>query len=325
MSTPDLSVFSRFKTVQDFDREREAYEARKREQALNEQMQRKKIEDLNMGRNLPSSIQLANEIEKALNSGDVQRANLLTQSAKMYDKGINPFSQDGGYGAQQMEQYAEAIGGIEATKKGMSEQAKKNVELSMNPKIEYETKKSAELGKVSGERANAFQEAKARMPQMEKLVNELHQLGNAATYTLAGRAKDAFYREMGYEVPDSAVARAEYISKVDNEILPLLRQTFGAQFTQKEGESLKATLGDPNRSPREKDAVLRSFIKTKMGEINTMSRMNDGYNVYSDEEIKEAPRFENVKPQAPKKGEKVDGFIFMGGNPADKANWKRVK
>ena len=74
------------------------------------------------------------------------------------------------------------------------------------------------------------------------------------------------------EPTEGALARAEYIAKVDNEILPLLRETFGAQFTQKEGESLKVTLGDPDKSPEEKDAVLRSFIKTKREQVKTLQR-----------------------------------------------------
>ena len=74
------------------------------------------------------------------------------------------------------------------------------------------------------------------------------------------------------DVGEGAVARKEYITRVDNEILPLLRQTFGAQFTQKEGEALKATLGDPDASPQEKDAVLKSFIQTKKAQVATTRR-----------------------------------------------------
>ena len=74
------------------------------------------------------------------------------------------------------------------------------------------------------------------------------------------------------DVGEGAVARKEYITRVDNEVLPLLRQIFGAQFTQKEGESLKATLGDPDASPEEKDAVLKSFIETKIAQARTLKR-----------------------------------------------------
>lgn len=73
-------------------------------------------------------------------------------------------------------------------------------------------------------------------------------------------------------MPEGATARKEYMSLVDNQILPLLRQTFGAQFTAKEGESLKATLGDPDATPEQKDAVIRSFIDQKKQTINSLER-----------------------------------------------------
>lgn len=132
--------------------------------------------------------------------------------------------------------------------------------------------KASEVGKRQGENENLYRSVVSRMPQLEDTVAKLSKLGQAATYTNAGQVRDFAMRELGMDVPDSATARAEYISMVDNEILPLLRDTFGSQFTAKEGDSLRATLGNPNFSPVEKDAVLRSFIRTKMETINSMSR-----------------------------------------------------
>ena len=54
--------------------------------------------------------------------------------------------------------------------------------------------------------------------------------------------------------------------------LPLLRDTFGAAFTVKEGETLRATLGDPNYSPAEKDAVLSAFIDQKNNKVMALKR-----------------------------------------------------
>lgn len=132
--------------------------------------------------------------------------------------------------------------------------------------------RAAEVGKRQGENENLYRSTVARMPQLEDTVTKLSKLGQAATFNNAGLVRDFAARELNMDIPDAAIARAEYISVVDNEILPLLRDTFGAQFTQKEGESLKATLGAPNVSPQEKDAVLRSFIATKMQSIESMRR-----------------------------------------------------
>jgi len=129
------------------------------------------------------------------------------------------------------------------------------------------------VGTARGTAVSELIEMEARLPRLEEVVGELSALGKKATYTYAGQATDFAARQLGLDTPAGAIARTEYIAKVDNEILPLLRQTFGAQFTVEEGKSLKATLGDPNKSPEEKDAVLRAFIANKRAEVETKARM----------------------------------------------------
>jgi len=128
-------------------------------------------------------------------------------------------------------------------------------------------------GQTQGERVAEFKDRLAALPRLRMVAQELSDLGKKATYTTAGQLRDAGARQLGMNPTEGAIARKEYISKVDNEVLPLLRQTFGAAFTQKEGESLKATLGDPDAAPAEKDAVLRSFIQTKVEQIKTSGRV----------------------------------------------------
>ena len=125
-------------------------------------------------------------------------------------------------------------------------------------------------GTEQGKQEALFKDMGASLPRLEQVVSQLSELGKTATYTKTGQAYNAARRELGMQPPDSAIARKEYISKVDNEVLPLLRQTFGAQFTQREGESLKLTMGDPDASPSEKEAVLRSFIDSKRAQIDSM-------------------------------------------------------
>jgi hypothetical protein len=122
-------------------------------------------------------------------------------------------------------------------------------------------------GKAEGEAKASLASLRSKMPGLETVVRQLDELSEKATYTLAGRAIDAARRQLGTEPREAAIARQQYTSMVDNQILPLLRDTFGAQFTQKEGESLKATLGDPNLSPKEKQAVLKAFIEQKRRNI----------------------------------------------------------
>lgn len=129
-----------------------------------------------------------------------------------------------------------------------------------------------EFGKARGEKIALLNSANSKLPQLLDTVNRLSDLGQKATYTSAGLVTDFARRELGINPRESAVARASYISTVDNQILPLLRDTFGAAFTQKEGESLKVTLGDPNKSPAEKEAVLQSFIQQKVATLNSSAQ-----------------------------------------------------
>ena len=74
-----------------------------------------------------------------------------------------------------------------------------------------------------------------------------------------------------------------------------MRQTFGAAFTAKEGDSLKETLGNPNLSPPEKDAALQAFIEQKVASIKA-----------GQSELGYQPNIPNM----PTKGK----YSLMGGN-----------
>lgn len=126
--------------------------------------------------------------------------------------------------------------------------------------------------KLKGEDAALLDSQKSKMEGLETVVSELNALADQATYTGVGQAVDFVGRQLGIAPRDAAVARSEYISKVDNQVLPMLRDTFGAAFTMKEGETLRATLGDPNKTPQEKKAVLRAFIDQKKRDIDALQK-----------------------------------------------------
>jgi hypothetical protein len=137
--------------------------------------------------------------------------------------------------------------------------------------------KAAEArGASVGEAQASLASLNSKMPGLETVVRQLDDLSEKATYTVAGQVVDYARRQFGAEPRESAVARKQYVSLVDNQILPLLRDTFGAQFTQREGESLKATLGDPDASPKEKQAVLKAFIEQKRRNIEAAAAQAAG-------------------------------------------------
>lgn len=162
----------------------------------------------------------------------------------------------------------DALTGIEQAKQSGSNIS----DLQYKPQIRQAEAASAEVGKRLGEAQGTLTFLEANMPKLESVTNKLSELGKTATYTKAGQALDSTQRQLGMEVRPEAVARAEYQAVVDNEILPLLRDTFGAAFTVAEGDRLRATLGNVDLSPTEKDALLRAFIEQKKAQVQSLQR-----------------------------------------------------
>lgn len=146
------------------------------------------------------------------------------------------------------------------------------------PKENYEEARQSAAGgaagKAEGEAMATYRSMQSKMAGLENVVKELDTLSNQATYTLGGQVLDEGMKQLGMDPRQSAIARAQYIAIVDNQVLPLLRDTFGAAFTVKEGETLRATLGDPNKSPQEKQAVLRAFIEQKRRDIEALAQQS---------------------------------------------------
>jgi hypothetical protein len=149
--------------------------------------------------------------------------------------------------------------------------AERTLKPTEEPEYIAEKAETAVKSKALAEEENLLADMEAGLPALKEVTTKLSRLGKIATFTKAGQAFDEIARQTGQSTK-GAVARAEYIAMVANEILPLLRQTFGAAFTAAEGESLKATLGDPNSSPAEKDAQLKAFIESKERQIRSKQR-----------------------------------------------------
>ena len=141
----------------------------------------------------------------------------------------------------------------------------------------FDTMYQREEAKQYVDDLNAVRTAKANFPQLEANVNRLRELAPKATFTEAGKAMDYIAKQFG-ETTDGAKARAELESIVNNAVLPLLKQTFGAAFTAEEGIRLQKTLANPDATDEEKIAELDTFIKQKMADIETKERKLGMYN-----------------------------------------------
>lgn len=152
-----------------------------------------------------------------------------------------------------------------------------NVEVIPGAAEAKTTIKSAEsegtaFGTETGTQKALLRSMNSKMPELESTVNNLSKLGKLATYTTTGKVVNETRKQLGLPPSEGAVTREEYINTVRDQVLPLLRQTFGSQFTAREGDSLVATLGDLDKTPQEKDAALRSFIRQKRQTIQSLER-----------------------------------------------------
>lgn len=181
---------------------------------------------------------------------------------------------------------------------GASQTAKNVADIETGGQAAEAVAQGRAQGAANVEKAAELGEMQRNMSSLLTVVDQLDSLADDATYTIAGRARDEVNKQLGRDPSAGAIARAEYIAVVDNQVLPLLRQTFGAAFTAKEGDTLRATLGDPDKSPAEKKAVLRAFIAQKQRDLEarggTMPKAapltSDDYKNLSDEELLERLR-----------------------------------
>lgn len=136
-------------------------------------------------------------------------------------------------------------------------------------KIRKSIKLAESQAKAEGETFTDYKRAQAALPNLKVVVGKLADLAPIATNTIGGKLFDTASKELGFGSTKGANARAKFIAVIDNQILPLLRQTFGAAFTVQEGERLRATLGDPDATPGQKIEQLNAFIEAKILELGT--------------------------------------------------------
>jgi len=145
-------------------------------------------------------------------------------------------------------------------------------DLYGKPLIAKDVAIATKIGETQGLADSGLSENLAYYPEVLKTVEDLRALAKDATYTSVGKVYDVVQKEVGLGATKGAVARTKYEDTVRDNLLPLLRQTFGAQFTENEGKTLMATMGDPDKTPEQKQASLDAFVTSKQRQINAKQR-----------------------------------------------------
>jgi len=162
---------------------------------------------------------------------------------------------------------ARRVADLEQQTSAAKEEGRLETQLAIAPKVRGAIKEAEQAAQSRGEKLSEFDRAEAAMPGLQEVVNKLKTLSDVATYTMGGRAFDTVVKELGFGATEGATARAKMESLVNNQILPLLRDTFGAQFTEREGEQLRRTMLDIDAAPEQKKQILDSFIEQKMRDL----------------------------------------------------------
>ena len=152
------------------------------------------------------------------------------------------------------------------------EGGKQKAKLLFGPKIATAVTLATKAATARGETLTDLVRSEAALPGLLDSVSQLKDLSLVATSTLGGKAFDTIVKESGFGATEGSDARAKFVAIINNQVLPLLRQTFGAAFTEKEGETLKATMGDPDATPSQKILQLESFIDQKVRNIQASQR-----------------------------------------------------
>ncbi len=161
---------------------------------------------------------------------------------------------------------------IAGAKAGAVKEAELDVEIRKLPDLKAAVSLAESDAKARGETLTELSRAKAALPGLEQTISSLKELAPLVTYTYGGKVYDEAAKQLGFGATEGSTARAKFIATVNNQVLPLLRDTFGAAFTAREGDELKAAMADPNSSPDEKLAQLDAFIDQKYKQIQTNER-----------------------------------------------------
>lgn len=150
--------------------------------------------------------------------------------------------------------------------------------INYKRKVIDATKLAEKAATEKGEILTDVNRARAAMPGLVEVVGQLRELAPIVTSTIGGKLFDTASKELGFGATKGSTARAKFTALVNNQILPLLKQTFGAAFTVAEADELKATMGDPDAAPEEKLAQLDAFIEQKFRSLEEKESQLGGFN-----------------------------------------------
>lgn len=306
---PDLSIYKNIKGFND-------YNAAAQQQGLANALAIAKLQQLqnpNSGMT-PAALQIANEYRLARETGDTDRMKDIELFTKAYDKGLVT----GENGIEALQGYGQAAGGIAAQKAGATEAAKLQQQLGYKPSIEQAVateKNKAELEfapqiEVAKKKATDVASAKQSISTTTPLIQKMLDLNEK---TLDVPYLDATQGTARILSPEAANAYDEMQQARITLAAPLAKE-LGVNPTDKDFQASLDRIFNFNSTKEGRKQQILNLLESNQNKANTF-----GLTTPSIEPS--APKLLTAD-DLPKIGQKVDGMIFLGGDPSKPKNWK---
>ena len=205
----------------------------------------------------------ANATELERNSANRALGNLAKAGSSAQER----IAKDDELGRQVVEQ--------KGAESSVAEGGKLKQQLKYKPAIARAVRLAEKAATEQGDVLTDLARAEAGLPGLIEATDNLKELASVATSTLGGRFFDVIAKESGWGTTKGANAKAKYIAIIDNQVLPLLKQTFGGAMTEGEGLRLSNTFGDPNASPEQKMLQTEAFIEQKLRDIERLKTQSE--------------------------------------------------
>jgi hypothetical protein len=248
-------------------REDSAYTKQLNEMKLALEMQKLQQPDLQFN---PVSGEMVNmRTGTPFNSGQIYGGTDSASSINM-PSGLNPLQQKI-YTEQAIKSKFETDAAKRESEQKIIDEKRQSEQKIIDEKRQSEQKMADEKRKLDLAKREELTAMTSKMPELEKNISEMSDLAQKATYSPVGRGIDTLANVFGTSTGGQD-ALVDYTNRISNQVLPLLKDTFGSAFTVQEGENLKATLGSPDMTPSQKQTVLNNFINQKKANIIAKQR-----------------------------------------------------
>lgn len=163
-------------------------------------------------------------------------------------------------------------------------------------------------GQQYAEMSQEIAEGRGNLDALKKTVGRALELNKEARSGFLGDFRQSLGRMFGGG--DQTTAGAELQGLLKNELVGQLKKAFGGNITEGEREYLNQLYAtDLSMSEGEREALIRNLYASALKK----------------QQARESA-FENLfgaqTAQSPQVGQEMDGYVFLGGDPANPSNWR---